>query len=248
MSVAAAGLVSLEEKRERALGILRELGRVAVAFSGGVDSTLVLKLAVEALGRDNVLAVTGVSGSLAASELDDAKSLAEKIAARHLLVNTNEMQDPNYLANPTNRCFYCKTELYTQMDSILAEHGLHAAVNGTNADDLGDFRPGLKAADQHAVRSPLAEAGITKAEVRALSAEFGLPTADKPAAPCLSSRVQYGEQITPEKLRMIERAEKLLHEMGFRECRVRHHDKLARIEVPTDQISQITEPELRNKI
>lgn len=248
MTGAVQKSLSLDQKRERAMGILRGLGRVAVAFSGGVDSTLMLKMAVEALGSENVLAVTGVSGSLAASELADAKSLAERIGARHLLVNTNEMQDPNYLANPTNRCFYCKTELYTQMDTILTEHGLSAAVNGTNADDQGDFRPGLKAADEHRVHSPLAEAGITKVEVRELSVEFGLPTADKPAAPCLSSRVQYGEPITPEKLRMIEHGEKFLHELGFRECRVRHHDKLARIEVPADQIVRIAESELRVRI
>ena len=238
----------LDEKLRKAQQTLRELRSVAVAFSGGVDSTLVLKLAVDTLGAGNVLAVTGVSGSLAAVELADAKSLAEKIGARHLLIDTNEMEDPNYLANPVNRCFFCKSELYNQMDSILAEHGLIAAVNGTNSDDLGDFRPGLIAADQHKVRSPLAEAEITKAEVRLLSERFDLPTADKPAAPCLSSRVQYGEAITHDKLRMIEQAEVFLRELGLRECRVRHHDKLARIEVPGDKIAQLAGTEMRSRI
>lgn len=235
-------------KLDRAKEILRSLKRVAVAFSGGVDSTFVLKLAVDTLGHENVLAVTGRSASIASGEFEEAKRLAIQIGAEHLIVDTLEFEDANYLANPTNRCYYCKTELYSRMAPIAAARGFGAMINGTNADDLGDYRPGLTAAGEHAVRAPAAEAGLTKAEIRTLSAEMGLPTHDKPAGPCLSSRVQYGENITPEKLNMIERAENTLHDLGFRECRVRHHDKLARIEVPVSQIERLATDAIRTKI
>jgi uncharacterized protein len=229
--------------------ILRECGRVAVAFSGGADSALLLRAAADTLGRENVLAITGVSGSLAGEELAAAAALARGMGVEHIPVETREFEDPRYLSNPADRCYYCKTELYTRMAGLLATRpGRWVVVNGTNADDLGDFRPGLSAAAEHAVRAPLAEAGLTKADVRALSARIGLPTHDKPAAPCLSSRVPYGEAITPEKLRMIERAEAVLHGMGVRECRVRHHDRLARIEVPADWISRLAQPEARAKL
>lgn len=227
---------------------LRTLQRVAVAFSGGVDSTFVLKVAVDALGPENVLAVTGQSASIASGEFDDAVRLAATIGAEHVILDTREFEDANYLANPTNRCYYCKTELYSRMAPLVAARGIRAIVNGTNADDLGDYRPGLTAAKEHNVRAPAAEAGLTKTEIRELSAKMGLPTHDKPAAPCLSSRVQYGESITPEKLRMIERAETVLRELGFRECRVRHHDKLARIEVPAHEIERLASEELRARI
>ena len=238
----------LSAKRDHACRLIRDLGRVAVAFSGGVDSTLVLALAVETLGAANVLAVTGRSSSLAAAEDADARALAARIGVEHVYLDTREFDDPNYLANPTNRCYYCKTELYTRMGPTLATRGFTTIVNGTNADDLGDHRPGLIAAAEHAVRSPLAEAGLTKAEVRDLSRALGLPTAEKPAAPCLSSRVQYGEAITPKKLRMIERAETVLRDLGFGECRVRHHDKLARIEVPAARIGEIAAPSIRERL
>ena len=244
----APNQLSTAAKVEEARAILRSLGRVAVAFSGGVDSTFVLKLAVDTLGQANVLAVTGQSASIASAEVEDAIRLAQAIGAEHVVIDTQEFNDPDYIANPTNRCYYCKTELYTRMKPFIAKRGFDAIVNGTNADDLGDYRPGLSAAGEHSVRAPAAEAGLTKPEIRVLSAEMGLPTHDKPAGPCLSSRVQYGESITPEKLRMIEAAETMLHELGFRECRVRHHDKLARIEVPTGQIERLASPDLRMKI
>lgn len=244
----APNQLSTAAKVEEARAILRSLGRVAVAFSGGVDSTFVLKLAVDTLGQANVLAVTGQSASIASAEVEDAIRLAQAIGAEHVVIDTQEFNDPDYIANPTNRCYYCKTELYTRMKPFIAKRGFDAIVNGTNADDLGDYRPGLSAAGEHSVRAPAAEAGLTKPEIRVLSAEMGLPTHDKPAGPCLSSRVQYGESITPEKLRMIEAAETMLHELGFRECRVRHHDKLARIEVPAGQIERLASPDLRLKV
>ncbi|RIK66769.1 MAG: ATP-dependent sacrificial sulfur transferase LarE [Planctomycetota bacterium] len=228
--------------------ILRSLKRVAVAFSGGVDSTFVLRVAVDTLGRENVLAVTGRSASVASGEFDDAVRLAATIGAEHVILDTHEFEDANYLANPANRCYYCKTELYSRMAPLVAARGFRAIVNGTNANDLGDYRPGLTAAKEHNVRAPAAEVGLTKADIRALSAQMGLPTHDKPAAPCLSSRVQYGEAITPEKLRMIERAETVLRDLGFRECRVRHHDKLARIEVPAADIERLASEDVRARI
>lgn len=227
---------------------LRAFSRVAIAFSGGVDSTFVLKAAVEALGAENVIAVTGTSASLSDIEFADAKQIASQLGVRHLLIDPGEFDDPNYLANPTNRCYYCKTALYTRMADILREHDLDAALNGTNVDDLGDHRPGLAAAKEHGVLSPCLDANLTKAEIRELSKAMGLPTHDKPAAPCLSSRVQYGEAITPEKLHMIERSEAVLRNSGFRECRVRHHDRLARIEVPLSDLPRLLQPDMREPI
>jgi uncharacterized protein len=238
----------LDCKLERMREIIRSLDRVVVAFSAGVDSTLVLKVAVDELGRDGVIAATSHTDSLAEKEYWEAIRLAELVGAPHVIVETDEFQDPNYLANPTNRCYFCKTALYTRLEALACERGFRAIVNGANADDLSDWRPGLQAADEHGVRAPAAEAGLTKAEVRALSKRFELPTYDKPASPCLSSRVQYGEAITPRKLRMIESCEEFLREMGLEVCRVRHHDRLARIEVPPEEIARLAEPVTRRAI
>ncbi len=238
----------LEEKLNRLSEILRSLERVIVAFSAGVDSTFVLEAALRALGPANVIAATGKSDSLARREFDEACRLAEAAGAEHVVVETDEFENPDYLANPVNRCYFCKTTLYTHLERLQAERGFQTVVNGINADDFGDWRPGIQAANEHAVRAPAAEAGLTKGDIRALSKEMGLPTHDKPASPCLSSRVQYGEEITPEKLRMIEQAENFLHDLGLRECRVRHHNKLARIEIPVDLIEKYTAPELRASI
>jgi uncharacterized protein len=228
--------------------ILRSLERVAVAFSAGVDSTFVLKVAIDTLGPQNVVAVTGRSDSLAEGEFEESQRLAESLGAEHVVIETQEFDDPNYLANPANRCYFCKSELYGKLDGFIAERGLKAVVNGINADDYGDWRPGIQAASEHVVRAPCAEAGMTKQDIRVLSERFGLPTFDKPASPCLSSRVQYGEQITPAKLKQIERSEVLLKSLGFRECRVRHHNNLARIELPADQIELACRPEIRARI
>lgn len=238
----------LETKYEELCRIVRSLGRVVVAFSAGVDSTLMLKVALDMLGPDDVVAATGDSDSLARAEFEEACTLADQLGARHVIIKTDEFDNDDYLANPTNRCYYCKTTLYTHLSKYITDNGFDAIVNGINVDDYGDWRPGIAAADEHRVRAPIAEAGITKLEVRQLSEWLGLPTADKPASPCLSSRVQYGEEITPGKLRMIEQAESFLKSLGFRECRVRHHHNLARVEVPPDEIAKLADPELRARI
>ena len=239
---------TLAAKYESMREILRSLERVAVAFSAGVDSTLVLKVAMDELGAENVVAVTGRSDSLAAAEYERARELTASLGAEHVTLDTAEFEDANYLANPTDRCYYCKTELYDKLVDFVRERGLLAIVNGINADDYDDWRPGIRAADEHAVRAPCAEAGMTKVDVRALSKRLGLPTFDKPASPCLSSRVETGEPITPDKLRMIERAEGFLRSLGLRELRVRHHGKLARIEIPAEQIEAFMVPEVRARI
>lgn len=212
---------------------------------------MVLRAALDVLGRDRVLAVTAASDSVAQEELREARELAARLGAEHVVIRTSEFDDPNYLSNPQNRCYFCKTSLYTHMQRMLAERAgaeRYVIVNGVNADDLGDWRPGIQAAKEFGVRSPMAEAGLTKAEVRDLSRRLDLPTSEKPASPCLSSRVQYGEFITPEKLRRIETCERLLHELGFDECRVRHHDNLARIEVPAGEVERICDSATRLRI
>jgi uncharacterized protein len=238
----------LTKKLAEMQNVLRSLERVAVAFSAGVDSTLVLKVALDTLGPENVVAVTGQSDSLAGKEFEEAALLAAGVGAEHVILDTQEFTDPNYLANNADRCYFCKTELYGKLDAFIAERGLKAVVNGINVDDFGDFRPGLKAADEHSVVSPCAEARMTKQDIRDLSAHFGLPTYDKPASPCLSSRVEPGEEITPEKLKMIERAEAVMRGLGAVEFRVRHHGKLARIEVASDEINRFMQPETRANI
>jgi uncharacterized protein len=229
----------LARRFERMQTLMDSLQRVAVAFSAGVDSTLVLKVALDRLGSDNVVAVTGRSASLAPAEFDDARALAESLGVEHVILDTDEFDNEAYLANPQNRCYFCKTTLYTHMDALMRERGLNAIVNGINADDYGDWRPGIQAAAEFEVRSPAAEAGLTKADIRALSQAHGLPTSDKPASPCLSSRVQYGERITPEKLHQIDQAERVIRQLGIRECRVRHHDRIARIEVPLADLPRV---------
>jgi len=238
----------LNDKLARMQEILRSLQRVAVAFSGGVDSTFVLKVAADTLGAENVLAVIACSDSLSPSELAEARNLAEWIGVELVLIETGEFGNPDYLSNPTRRCYFCKTAQYDGIAEAVADRGIHAIVNGINADDYEDWRPGIQAAREHNVRSPCAEAGMTKADIRELSKRFGLPTFDKPAMPCLSSRIPYGQPITPEKLRQIDEAERFLRELGFRECRVRHHGDVARVELPADEIPRATTDPLRSRI
>lgn len=238
----------LAVKRHRLLEMLKGFGSCAVAFSGGVDSAVVAKAAQLALG-DRALAVTGNSASLAAGELDAARDLASQIGIRHQVIETEEFNNADYLRNSPDRCFHCKTELYTQLDGLAEKLGVAVVVNGANFDDRGDYRPGMEAARQHDVRSPLLECELTKAEVRQLAAEWNLPVWDKPASPCLSSRIAYGEGVTPERVAMIDRAEQYLRDQGFRELRVRYHTgDMARIEVPLAELPRLAEPESRESL
>lgn len=239
---------ALQPKFDALLRRLHGMESIVVAFSGGIDSAFVLKAAVIAISPERVLAVTGRSPSVPSAELGDVERLAAEIGAAHEFLDTREFDDPRYLANPTNRCYFCKTELYSNLVGWAKARGFAAVVNGVNADDLGDFRPGLKAADEHGIHAPLAECGITKSELREMAAGLGLSIHDKPASPCLSSRVQYGEHITPEKLQRIDAAETFLRELGFRECRVRHHENLARIEVPVAELERFADAALRGRI
>jgi uncharacterized protein len=239
---------SLDTKRAALLDQIARLESCAVAYSGGVDSAVVAKAAALTLG-DNSVAVTGVSASLASGELEAAKDLARLIGIRHVVVNTDELNRDSYTRNAPDRCFHCKTELYTQLEMLLPELGVQAIVNGANADDLGDYRPGMLAAAEHRIHSPLADCDITKAEVRQLAAAWGLPVADKPATPCLSSRIAYGEEVTPERLAMIDRAEQFLRGLGLANLRVRYHKgDLARLEVPLADLPRLCEGNMRDQV
>jgi len=225
----------LESKWRTLIDTVRSLESCVVAFSGGVDSALLLKAGVLALG-DRAIAATGLSETYAPEEMEEAKAVAIQIGATHVMVRTMELTDPRYADNSHQRCYFCKTELYTQLQAYAEQHGFAAVVDGTNADDLGDFRPGIRAAHKLQVRSPLQEAGLTKQDIRDLSRWLALPTWDKPAAACLSSRFAYGDPITVEKLAQVAKAETHLRRMGYRGFRVRHHDEIARIEMPADRI------------
>jgi len=224
-------------KSHKLKGILAGMEGVLVAYSGGADSTLLLKVALDVLG-EKVLAVTARAPIFPASELAAADEMAHRLGARHLFVETGVMDDPRFSSNSPERCYICKQALFQRLRELARGYGFEVA-DGSNQDDLGEHRPGLKALQELGVRSPLAEAGLTKAEVRALSREMGLPTWDKPAQTCLATRFPYGEQLTLEKLRRVEDAEELLHSLGLRQLRVRSHDSLARLEVPREDMARL---------
>jgi len=241
-------MTDLTKKRDRLLALIESYGSCAVAFSAGVDSTVVAKAAQLALG-DKALAVTGDSPSLAEGELDEARRLAKLIGIRHRVIRTDEQNQPEYVRNAPDRCYHCKTELFTKIAKMLDELGVAVIVSGANADDAGDYRPGMKAAREQRVRSPLLECGITKAELRELAAQWELPVWDKPAMPCLASRIAYGVEATPERMSMVDDAERYLRSLGFREVRVRyHHGDVARIEVPADAVPSLCQSPRREEV
>ncbi|YAG06677.1 ATP-dependent sacrificial sulfur transferase LarE [Nostoc sp. DSM 114167] len=227
----------LTEKFEQLKALFTEMEQALIAYSGGVDSTLVAKIAYDALG-DRALAVTAVSPSLLPEELEDAKIQAATIGIPHKIVQTHEMENPNYTSNPVNRCYFCKSELHDTLKPLALELGYPYVVDGVNADDLHDYRPGIQAAKERGARSPLAEVGVTKVEVRQLSQQLGLPWWDKPAQPCLSSRFPYGEEITVAKLQRVGRGEIYLRKLGWQNLRVRSEGDTARIELPPEQIKE----------
>lgn len=237
----------LRAKRDRLFELLEGFGSCAVAFSGGLDST-VLAYAAHRVLADRAVAVTGRSASLASVEHDEARQLAERIGIRFESIETNEMELPEYRANLGDRCFHCKTELFVKVEQLAARLNVAVVCDGSNRDDLGDHRPGLQAARQRNVRSPLAECELTKAEIRALARAWDIPIWNKPASPCLSSRIAYGEEVTPERLAMVERAERFLRERGFQPLRVRYHrGDLARIEVDDAAVARFADEQFRRE-
>ncbi len=238
------------QNKERTLhDVLRDCGSVVIGFSGGVDSAYLCRAALDALGRERVLAVTGLSPSYPAEQREMARRVAEAIGLPHLEIETRELDDPRYAANPSDRCYFCKSELFQRLNALARERGRATVIDGSNADDLADHRPGSAAAQALGVRAPLQEAGLTKAEIRALSRVAGLPTWDLPAAPCLASRLVYGLEVTPRRLRQIEEAETRLKTLArWSALRVRHHGELARLEVGAEDLAHLADSDLRRRV
>ena len=240
----------IQAKYDRLLRCMEGYGSVLVAFSGGLDSGLVLYAAVKALGKENVLVVTGDSESLPREELSEALRFIDNLGLteRRRVVRTEELQDERYAVNPQERCFFCKQELYGRLAALARQEGLRHVLDGCNASDVGDHRPGRRAAKLHQVQSPLLEAGLYKEEIRLIARAEGLAIWDKPQSACLASRIPYGERVTPQRLQMIEAAERFLRSRGFRQMRVRHHGQVARIELEETDLGRIQEPALREEI
>lgn len=240
--------MNLNEKHATLRNILKDLGTVVVAFSGGVDSSLLLKVAADTLGTENVLACISAGASEPSHQLDRAGALARDIGVELMTVETDELDDPNFVVNQADRCFHCKSHLCRTLLDIAGTRGFGHVIFGTNYDDLDDFRPGNRAIATFGIHSPLAEAKLTKDDIRQLSRQLGLPTADIPSSPCLASRISYGLEVTAERLKQIDEAEAFLRETGFVEFRVRHHDNVARIEIPPAEIGMITAEPLRSQV
>ncbi|HID95289.1 MAG TPA: ATP-dependent sacrificial sulfur transferase LarE [Candidatus Latescibacteria bacterium] len=239
--------VELSKKLQRLKSILSDMGSVLVAYSGGVDSTFLLKVASDVLG-DRVIAVTASSETYPSRELKEARENARMLGVRHLVINTSELDDPDFASNPPERCYYCKKELFSKLFKLAEQHGLNYVADGSNYDDINDFRPGMRAASEFGIRSPLKDAMLTKEEIRVLSKEMDLPTWDKPSFACLSSRFPYGVRITKEKLSRVEHAEEFLARFGIRQLRVRDHGDIARIEVSKDQMHILIDEDISREI
>ncbi|MBP8605335.1 MAG: ATP-dependent sacrificial sulfur transferase LarE [Phycisphaerae bacterium] len=240
--------MDIQKKYQTLQEILKEYGKAAVAFSGGVDSSFLLKACAETLGRHNVLACIGISPSLSGYQLQQARRLAELIGVRLIEVRLHELDDPNYTANRADRCFHCKSCQFRMLGQAAAAEGFRHLLCGSNYDDQDDYRPGNRAAQMLGIASPLMQAALTKSDIRQLSRQLGLPTAEEPASPCLASRIAYGQPITEAKLAQVEQAEAFLRSLGFREFRVRHHGTVARLEIPPQEIEKAAGPELRKHI
>ena len=242
---------SIENKEAKLLEYIRQYKSVLVAFSGGLDSTMVLWASVKAIGADNVYAATSESASFASGEAEDSKKFAAEIGLnpkRHIFLVTDEMSNPDYQKNPSNRCYFCKSELFTKLKTIATENNAEVIFDGSNASDVGDFRPGRDAAKELDVASPLLEAGLNKDELREMARKYNLSFSEKPAAACLSSRFPYGTEITTEKLKQIDQAEAAIHRLGFIDFRVRYHNEVARLELKPEDIGRAIETSTRNKI